>query len=322
MIEVKNLHKSFGNLTVLEDISLHINDGEIYGIIGQSGAGKSTLLRCLNGLEPYQSGSVKIDGQEIKDLSKSELHKMQKQMGMIFQNFNLLSRATVYDNVALPLRFCGINPRSPESKKRILELIELVGLSDKVNVKPRELSGGQKQRVAIARALVLQPKILLCDEATSALDPKITQGILTLLEQIREELNITIIVVTHQMEVVKKLCERVSFLKNGHLIQEGRPEELFVMPNEDIRNFLGTTTDLLPQEGRNIRLFFLDSAHKNPVITQLARKLDIDFSICWANLDNFREEILGSLIINVRDEDYARVVKYLADEGIVTEEVR
>ena len=321
MIEIKHLHKSFGSLSVLEDISLHIDDGEIYGIIGQSGAGKSTLLRCINGLESYQSGSVLIDGQEIRDLSTAGLRKMQKQMGMIFQNFNLLSRATVYDNVALPLRFCGINPKTKESRERILQLIEMVGLSDKVNVKPRELSGGQKQRVAIARALVLQPKILLCDEATSALDPKITQGILSLLLDIRKELNITIVVVTHQMEVVKQLCERVSFLKDGRLIQEGKPEELFVMPNKDIRNFLGSSTELLPQEGRNIRLFFMDNAHSSPVITKLARTLDIDFSICWANLDNFREEILGSLIINVREEDYDRVVQYLKAEKVVIEEV-
>ena len=321
MIEIKNLRKSFGSLTVLEDISLHINDGEIYGIIGQSGAGKSTLLRCINGLESYQSGSVLIDGQEIKDLSTAELRKMQKKMGMIFQNFNLLSRATVYDNVALPLQFCGLNPKTKESRDRILQLIEMVGLSDKVNVKPRELSGGQKQSVAIARALMLQPKILLCDEATSALDPKITQGILSLLLQIRKELNLTVVVVTHQMEVVKQICERVSFLKDGRLIQEGKPEELFVMPNQDIRSFLGSSTEFLPQEGKNIRLFFMDNANSSPVITKLARELDIDFSICWANLDNFREEILGSLIINVRTEDYERVIQYLKAENVVSEEV-
>lgn len=322
MIEVKNLHKSFGPLTVLDDISMHINDGEIYGIIGQSGAGKSTLLRCINGLEPYQSGSVQIDGREVKDLSTTELHGLQKQMGMIFQNFNLLSRANVYDNVALPYRFCGINPRKAESKKRILDLIDLVGLSDKVKAKPRELSGGQKQRVAIARALLLNPKILLCDEATSALDPKITQEILALLLKIRQEINITIIVVTHQMEVVKKLCQRVSFIKDGKLVQEGKPEELFVMPNKDIRNFLGETTDLLPKEGRNLRLFFMDHDNANgPVITRLARELNVDFSICWANLDRFREEMLGSLIINIQPEDYDRVVNYLHEKNVLTEEV-
>ena len=231
MIQISHLGKSFGDLQVLDDISLHINDGEIYGIIGQSGAGKSTLLRCINGLENYQSGSVKVDGQEVSALNPAQLHKLQKQMGMIFQNFNLLSRLNVFDNVALPMRFAGMNPRKAENKKRILDLIELVGLSDKLKTRPRELSGGQKQRVAIARALVLNPRILLCDEATSALDPRITQGILTLLTQIRDEMGLTIVVVTHQMEVVKQICERVSFLKDSRLIQEGRPEELFVMPN-------------------------------------------------------------------------------------------
>lgn len=321
MIEVRHLSKSFGSLRVLEDISLHIRAGEIYGIIGQSGAGKSTLLRCLNGLEPYQAGSVRVNGQEIRELGTAQLRGMQKQMGMIFQGFNLLSRANVYDNVALPLQFSGINPKSKASRERILQMIDLVGLSDKVASKPRELSGGQKQRVCIARALVLQPKILLCDEATSALDPKITQEILSLLLKIRQELNLTLVVVTHQMEVVKRICERVAFLKDGRLVQEGRPEDLFVMPNQDIRRFLGDTTEILPQEGRNIQLFFSDDAHKSYVITSLARTLDIDFSICWANLENFRESVLGSLIINVREADYERVVSYLREQNIVTQEV-
>ena len=172
MIEIRHLCKRFGDLTVLDDVSLTICDGEIYGIIGQSGAGKSTLLRCINGLESYQSGSITVDGLEVSALNKRDLHGLQKQMGMIFQNFNLLSRLNVFDNVALPLRFSGLNPNSPENRRRILDLVELVGLSDKLKAKPRELSGGQKQRVAIARALVLNPRILLCDEATSALDQK------------------------------------------------------------------------------------------------------------------------------------------------------
>ena len=199
MIEVKNLCKSFGDLDVIKDVSFKIEDGDIFGIIGQSGAGKSTLLRCFNGLEDYQSGSIVALGKEVKDLSKKELQLMQKNMGMIFQNFNLLNRLTVYENIALPLKFWKMNPKDKVNDDRIHELLKLVGLEDKINAKPRELSGGQKQRVAIARALVLNPKILLCDEATSALDPKITQDILSLLQKINEELNITIIVVTHQM---------------------------------------------------------------------------------------------------------------------------
>lgn len=320
MIEIRHLNKRFDDLVVLEDISLTIGDGEIYGIIGQSGAGKSTLLRCINGLEPYQSGSIRVNGQEVSALGKTELHNLQKQMGMIFQNFNLLSRLNVFDNVALPMRFAGLNPRKPENRARILELIELVGLSDKLKARPRELSGGQKQRVAIARALVLNPRILLCDEATSALDPRITQGILSLLTQIRDELNITIVVVTHQMEVVKQICERVSFLKDSRLIQEGRPEELFVMPNEDIRAFLGKGEETLPASGRNIRIYFLDNAEEIQLISQMARALDVDFSICRADMTDFRGKIMGNLVLNVNEQDAPRVIEYLHGTDCVIEE--
>ena len=320
MIEIKHLGKKFGDLTVLDDISLTINHGEIYGIIGQSGAGKSTLLRCINGLEPYQTGSVQVDGQEVGKLSTRELHKLQKQMGMIFQNFNLLSRLNVYDNVALPMRFAGLNPRKPENRERILELIDLVGLSDKLKARPRELSGGQKQRVAIARALVLNPRILLCDEATSALDPRITQGILSLLTKIRDEMHITIVVVTHQMEVVKQICERVSFLKNSKLIQEGKPEDLFVMPNADISAFLGKGEENLPATGRNVRIFFTENAEDAPVISMMARDLNVDFSICRADLTDFRGKIMGSLVLNVKDADAPRVLEYLRKAGCIVEE--
>ena len=320
MIEIRHLTKRFGDLTVLDDVSLTIHDGEIYGIIGQSGAGKSTLLRCINGLEPYQGGSITVDGREVAALGTQELHALQKTMGMIFQNFNLLSRLNVYDNVALPMRFAGLNPRQPENKKRILELIDLVGLADKLKARPRELSGGQKQRVAIARALVLKPRILLCDEATSALDPRITQGILSLLNTIRDEMNITIVVVTHQMEVVKQICERVSFLKNSRLIQEGLPEELFVMPNEDIRAFLGKTDENLPQHGRNIRVYFMDNASEANLISHMARVLNVDFSICRADMEDFRGKMMGSMTLNVTEADAPRVLEYLKNAGCVVEE--
>ena len=320
MIEIKKLYKRFGNLQVLEDISMTIKDGEIYGIIGQSGAGKSTLLRCINGLEKYQSGSITVDGREVGKMNTAELRSLQKQMGMIFQNFNLLSRLNVYDNVALPLHFAGINPRKPENREHIQDLIELVGLSDKLKVRPKELSGGQKQRVAIARALVLNPKILLCDEATSALDPHITQDILSLLTEIRSSLGITIVVVTHQMEVVKQICERVSFLKDSRLIQEGKPEELFVMPNDDVREFLGRATETLPSTGCNIRVFFMDNAEKVTLITSMARKLNVDFSICRANMTDFRGRVMGSLVLNVEKKDAPRVLSYLQNVGYMARE--
>lgn len=211
MINLVNVRKSFGELEVLKDINLQIHEKEIYGIIGQSGAGKSTLLRCINGLETYDSGTITVDGTAVDENDKKQLRQLRKDMGMIFQNFNLLSRLDVYDNVALPLHFWNENPNTEENKKKIEHLIELVGLKDKMHERPENLSGGQKQRVAIARALVNDPKILLCDEATSALDPRITHGILELLKQINEELGITIVVVTHQMEVVKQICQRVAF---------------------------------------------------------------------------------------------------------------
>lgn len=310
MIDLVNVRKSFGDLEVLKDINIHINEGEIYGIIGQSGAGKSTLLRCINGLEPYDSGSIIVDGKSV-DRDKKNLRNLRKDMGMIFQNFNLLQRLDVYDNVALPMRFWGINPKTPESKKKIEDLVNLVGLSDKLHAKPGELSGGQKQRVAIARALVNDPKILLCDEATSALDPRITKEILALLQKVHDELGITIVVVTHQMEVVKQICERVAFLKHGVVLAEGKPEELFVHPSKDIKAFLGEDGQVLPEKGLNVQLFFMDETSDEPVITEMARELNIDFSICWGKLEDFRENVYGSLVININEKDKFKVLEYL-----------
>ncbi len=316
MIDLVNVKKSFGDLHVLNDITLHIQDKEIYGIIGQSGAGKSTLLRCINGLESYDSGSIVADGKAVNVKDKKALRDLRKDMGMIFQNFNLLNRLDVYDNVALPMRFWGVDPNKLESKKKIEDLISLVGLKDKIHARPSELSGGQKQRVAIARALVNDPKILLCDEATSALDPRITKEILALLKKINKEMGITIVVVTHQMEVVKEICERVAFLKHGVVVAEGKPEELFVHPNEDVKKFLGEEGQSLPQEGVNIQLFFMDETSDEPVVTEMARELNIDFSICWGKLEEFRENVFGSLVINVKTENKFAVLQYLDSKNV------
>lgn len=321
MITISNLNKSFGALNVLDDISFCIEDGDIFGIIGQSGAGKSTLLRCINGLEDFQSGSIDIDGKSIADLKGLDLRLQQKEMGMIFQNFNLLNRLTVFENVALPLRFWKEDPNSPINKERIMDLLRLVGLEDKISSRPHELSGGQKQRVAIARALVMNPKILLCDEATSALDPKITQGILELLLKINREMGITVIVVTHQMEVVKQICNKTVFLKNGKIVAAGAPEDLFVSSNEDIKDFVGNNDNILPETGRNIKLFFTSNNSRSHTITSLAHDLHIDFDICQAKLENFRGTIMGSLIINVEDKDTDSVISYLDDIGVKWEEI-
>lgn len=319
MIDLVNVRKSFGDLEVLKDINLHINEKEIYGIIGQSGAGKSTLLRCVNGLETYESGTITVGDTVVNITDKKALRDLRKNMGMIFQNFNLLSRLDVYDNVALPLRFWGENPNTPENKAKIERLIKLVGLSEKIHARPASLSGGQKQRVAIARALVNDPKILLCDEATSALDPRITHGILELLKQINEELGITIVVVTHQMEVVKQICQRVAFLKHGVVLAEGKPEELFVKPTEDIKKFLGEEGQVLPTTGVNVQLFFTDDSSDEPVITEMARELGIDFSICWAKLEEFRENVYGSLILNIQEKDKEKVFTFLQSKNVTWE---
>ena len=319
MIKLENVSKDFGDLQVLKDISLEIADHEIYGIIGQSGAGKSTLLRCINGLEEYQSGHIYVDDVEVSSRDKKQLHLLQKKMGMIFQNFNLLERLDVYGNVALPMKFWGINTYTPEADAKIKELISLVGLEDKMHVRPRELSGGQKQRVAIARALVLDPQILLCDEATSALDPAITREILSLLQQINRDLGITIIVVTHQMEVVKQICEKVAFIKEGRVLATGRPEELFIRPVKDVKAFLHEDSDLLPDSGLNVQLFFTDESSDEPVISQMARKLDIDFSISWAKLEDFRSNVYGSLVITIDEKDKEKVLNYLDSVKVLWE---
>ncbi|MGL5150562.1 MAG: methionine ABC transporter ATP-binding protein [Clostridium sp.] len=315
MIEIKNIKKSFGANEVLKGITISINEGEIYGIIGHSGAGKSTLLRCINGLESYEEGSLTVMGQDVKALTEKELREFRKRMGMIFQNFNLMQRKNVFDNVALPLEVWGYSKEQIEEK--VWNLLKLVGLEDKAKAKPSSLSGGQKQRVAIARALALEPEILLCDEATSALDPKITKDILALLSNINKELGITIVIVTHQMEVVKEVCERVALVEGGELKACGKSDELFLKPGVHLKKFLGENDDeTLPDDGVNIKIFFPSNCSENALITRMARELNIDFSIAFGKLEKFRESILGCLVININKEDLLRVQEYLGSKEI------
>lgn len=318
MIKLTSVKKNFGHVEVLKDISIEINEGEIYGLIGHSGAGKSTLLRCINGLESYDDGSVNVMGKEIKNLNKNELRAFRKDLGMIFQNFNLLNRKTVYKNIALPLEVWNYD--KDKIKDRVLELLKLVDLEDKVNSKPGQLSGGQKQRVAIARALALNPKILLCDEATSALDPKTTKDILALLNKINKELGITIVVVTHQMEVEKEICEKVALLEDGILVAKGAVEEVFLKPGISIKKFLGEEeNDTLPTSGVNIRILFPSKCSESAIITRMARELEIDFSIVGGKLEKFREDVLGSLVINIDKSQKDMVLSYLEDKDIILE---
>lgn len=309
VIQVSKVSKSYGNLKVLNSVSFSIREGQVYGIIGHSGAGKSTMLRCINGLEEYNEGSLKVMGQEVSAITQDELRKFRRKVGMIFQNFNLLKRSNVYKNVALPMELWKMDKKVID--KRVRELLELVGLSHKINSMPKELSGGEKQRVAIARALALEPKILLCDEATSALDPKITKDILELLSKINKELGITIVMVTHQMEVVKEICQRVVLIEGGVVTAEGNVDELFLIPGQSLRKFLGEEENIIFPQGVNVRIYFPASKSENSFITTMARDLNIDISIVWGKLEKFRENVLGSLVINVNEEAKTKVMDYL-----------
>ncbi len=313
MIKVCGVSKSFPNLKVLDDVSFTVDKGDIYGVIGHSGAGKSTLLRCFNGLETYDAGSLNIMGKEVKELDSKELREFRKNVGIIFQNFNLISRKNVFENIAFPLEVWGMDKGSIE--KRVHSLIDLVGLNDKVNSNVRQLSGGQKQRVGIARALALNPKILLCDEATSALDPKTTKSILELLRDINSKLNITIIVVTHQMEVVKEICNKFILLEGGEIKSKGSTEELFVRPTKEMKTLMGEE-ELLPSTGHNIKIFFPKEISQNCLITSIARELDIDFSIVWGRLEKFRDDVMGSLIVNASEENKEKILNYLDKKSI------
>lgn len=318
MISIKNVNKYYGKIQVLKDVSIEIESGEIFGIIGHSGAGKSTLLRCINGLEEYQEGNVLVSDKEVKSLNEKQMRDLRKELGMIFQHFSLLERRTVFDNVALPLECFGYS--KAEIKKRVSELLEVVGISEKKNDKPRNLSGGQKQRVAIARALALNPQVLLCDEATSALDPNTTKSILSLLEDINKKLGITIIVVTHQMEVIKQICGRVAIMENGEVLEVGDTEEIFLRNTKGLRKLIGEESIILPK-GTNIKILFPKDISNEAIITTMARELNIDVSIIFGKLEQFKDDILGSLIINISDKSGEQVKQYLTSKGIRWEEM-
>ncbi|RGY81694.1 methionine ABC transporter ATP-binding protein [Dorea sp. AM58-8] len=314
MIEITNLKKSFGNLNVLTDINLQIQDGEIYGLVGRSGAGKSTLLRCINRLEEYTAGSIKVDGVEVNSLDKKEIRLFQKDIGMIFQQFPLLSRKTVYENIAFPMRCWKYSKTDIDT--RVRELAEIVGIVDKLNEKPSSLSGGQKQRVAIARALSMNPKILLSDEATSALDPVTTKSILDLLKQINEQLGITIVVVTHQMEVVRQVCQKVSLLENGKLVLSGAVEDLFIQQPPELRRFLGETAEVQLKDGANYQILLSDDDKSKKILYHLAKDLNVEYEICGGKTEMYREKELGLLMINVDVSEASKVEKYFTEEKI------
>ncbi|MBP6162530.1 MAG: methionine ABC transporter ATP-binding protein [Aliarcobacter sp.] len=316
MININNLNKHYGSIKVLNNISINIKKGEIFAIVGHSGAGKSTLMRCINGLEDYTDGSLMVNDKEIKTLKKDELREFRKNIGMIFQHFSLIQRKTVFENIALPMQLWGY--KKEEISKKVKELLVLVGLEEKIDSYPKELSGGQKQRVAIARALTLDPQILLSDEATSALDPNTTTSILNLLKQINEKLDITIILVTHEMEVVKQIAQKALLLEHGNIIGFDDTEELFLKPDAKMKEFLGET-EIVPKNGINIKIYFPKDNAFQSFITKMARQLDMDFNIVWGKLEEINSHIVGNMVINIEEKDKEKVTNYIKEHNIIWE---
>lgn len=332
MIEIKELTKSFstsdGTVEALKNVSLTVNDGDIYGIIGMSGAGKSTLVRCINMLERPTSGSVIIDGQDIGKLSEKQLREERRSITMIFQGFNLLMQRNCLKNVCFPLELAGVS--KAEAEKRAAELLETVGLGDKKKAYPAQLSGGQKQRVAIARALATHPKVLLCDEATSALDPQTTHSILQLIREINKKLGITVIVITHQMSVVEEICTRVAILDNGEVAEQGTVADVFSNPQSDAAKrlvFPDGSADISELNAvlRKIRVVFngAKSADK-PLIAQMAIDKGIAASILSATTRSIGDKAYGNMLLGIPKDElfYQAAVEYLkAVPDIVIQEV-
>ena len=328
MIQIKNLCKvyksSSGETVALKDINLSINDGEIFGVIGLSGAGKSTLIRCINMLEKPSSGSILIDGEDITKAKGKKLRVMRKKIGMIFQGFNLLEQKTVLQNVLFPLEISGI--KKEEAKERALELLELVGLKNKVKNYPSQLSGGEKQRVAIARALTTNPKVLLSDEATSALDPNTTQNILQLLKEINKKYGITIIVITHEMKVIDELCDRVAIIDHSQINEIGEVHDIFISPKTVTAKKLINSDSIVEKivSDKKIRITFDRGSSYEPIIANMILECQTPISILSADINDFSGDIKGTMLIQIPDEErqLIKILTYLKTHNISFEEVR
>ena len=313
MIEAIGLSKSYNGIPVLRNINLKLTGGLIHGIIGKSGAGKSTLLRCINGLESYEDGRMLVDGVHIKDLKGKDLLAFRKEIGMIFQHFSLLSRMNVYENIALPMRTWHYKQNVID--QRVKSLLELVGMSEKIGVFPSQLSGGQMQRVAIARALALEPKILLCDEATSALDPKTSESIISLLSGINKELAITIVMVSHQISVLKRICHEIVILEDGIVAAQGETGVIFSSKPLSLQNLIGEENFIFPTTGITINMTLEKELCVSPFLSRMARKLNIDFSILKGETDLYRDNISSNISISVAENDLELVENYLQEKG-------
>ena len=344
MIALQHVSKVFAGsdktkqVHAVDDVSLTIQNGDIFGIIGFSGAGKSTLVRCINLLERPTSGSVEVDGQELTRMSAKELRQARKKIGMIFQHFNLMPSRTIFGNVAYPLRGSGLSKE--EIREKVHSLLELVGIADKENAYPSQLSGGQKQRVAIARALANDPKILLCDEATSALDPQTTKAILSLLHHLNQTLGITIVVITHEMAVVKEICNRVAVMDHGKVVEEGTVFSVFATPKEPItRDFIKTTSNLqkieeliadgspvvaLKPGERIVRLSYVERNPSEPLISLITQKFGITLNIIFADVEIVQNAPIGGTVA-IFSGDSGQIdaaLAYLKEKNVGVEVIR
>lgn len=335
MIQLQNISKEYktkkGSIKAVDGINLHVKKGQIHGVIGYSGAGKSTLIRCVNLLERPSAGKVLIDNVDITTLSLHDLRQTRQKIGMIFQHFNLLKTATVYNNIAVPLKLLGYN--ETEVQNRVATYAEIVGLTQKLDSYPNQLSGGQKQRVAIARALAQEPEILLSDEATSALDPETTEAILELLLKINRELGITILLITHEMNVIQKICDEVSVLEAGKVVEFGTAIELFAKPQHPTtRKFLSTisqrnlTPSLIEQlnvSGSVIRLTFLGESTGKPLLAEVSKVYDVQPNILTANIIELKNGIVGNIVVHLNGEPsiVQKALTYFAENGVTVEEL-
>ena len=329
IIELQHLSKIFGSgeekVAALQDVSLSVQPGEIFGIIGLSGAGKSTLVRCINLLERPDEGKVLFHGSDLIGLKEKNLRLQRRKISMIFQSFNLLDQRTSLDNICFPLELAGVSKK--DARKRAMELLEIVGLPDKANAYPVQLSGGQKQRIAIARALASDPEVLLCDEATSALDPQTTASILNLLQQINKERGITVIIITHQMSVIEQICHRVAILDHGEVAEIGKVEDVFSNPKSKAGRRLVSPNMALPltDEMPIARIAFNGNTSSDPIIASVALDLGIKVSIMGADTRNVDGRAFGTMLISLPEElaERRKVLDYLNSfEGVTAEEVR
>ncbi len=339
MIHFNNVTKIYGDgdnqVVALQDVHLEVRQGEIFGIIGLSGAGKSTLVRCINKLEVPQNGTIEIGNYNMTQLTGKNLRQARREIGMIFQHFNLLANRAVFGNIAYPLEIAGVNRN--DLKKRVEELAELVSLSDKLKFYPAQLSGGQKQRVGIARALANRPNVLLCDEATSALDPETTKSILNLLLDVNQRFGLTIVLITHEINVIKEICDTVAVIENGKIIEHGAVAEIFTNPKTDATRGLIKSvlhTEIPPEikqrkiivhqpkwTGKTVHISFIGEVAGEPVITSLIRKFNVDVNIIYANLDFIKDIPFGSLVIEITEANgnVDQSLQYLTQQGLKIE---